>query len=478
VQRACHAIGRLKEPVAFKSLDAVEHLSRNEVVALNDLTVVGQHLKLRRPDLLFAGVVGYGVGQIPVGFAPHDNSLGVAMLEIELPSDRKVTGNRGLLRCRCRRDSAKNGAKNGQRQKRLSQQVSHRKLSHQDYLGGVHSKGILPAQDNRVILSPVRALSNLLSGANASAWVSRPAHASETDDALALVLGSPNSPASMAQIGEFKQFAHQREIDLRELWVFGSGNRLAWAVLPIYSPGRTILLLTPSELPRQGDVSPLVDAVCLAAASRGVHLAQLLADPSDGQLQQTFNRSGFIHIAELLYLQSALRRVPAPPRMAEGLSWQTYSDQSHPLFCRAILRSYIQSLDCPALAGLRDIEDIVAGHRSSGEFDPQYWHVLLDAEEPIGVVLLTRVPRVEMAELVYLGVVPEARGRGIGDVMMKQALWGVSQMGLQRLTVAVDARNAPALKLYFRHGLGHIGSKTALLRDLRVKTQNDSVQPS
>jgi mycothiol synthase len=335
----------------------------------------------------------------------------------------------------------------------------------------------LPAQRNRLILIPVRVLSNLLGGANASAWVYRPAQQSEIPDALSLVLGSPAAPADANQVADFTQFAGQRGIDLTELWVAGVGDQLGWAVLPIYSPGRTALVLTPSQPPRGGDMVALIDRVCQAAGTRGVHLAQVLAEPGAVDMQRVYGECGFQQIAELLYLQSAIRRAPAPPRLPDGCAWHTYGEQTHSLFCRVIASTYMQSLDCPALSGLRDIEDIVAGHRASGEFDPRHWFALTRREEPVGVALLTRVPRVEMAELVYLGLTPEARGQGLGDVTMKQALWGVSQMGLQRLTLAVDSRNAPALKLYYRHGLGHIGSKTAMLRDLRVKTRIDSVPP-
>jgi mycothiol synthase len=323
----------------------------------------------------------------------------------------------------------------------------------------------------------VRVLSNLLGGANAQAWEYRPAQQSEVADALSLVLGTPAAPADANQVDEFCRFAGERGIDLAELWVAGADNRLGWAVLPIYSPGRTMLLLTPGALPRGGDVAPLIDRVCQLAGSRGVQLAQVLAEPAAGDLQRAYNQCGFRQIAELLYLQSSIRRALSPPRLPDGFAWHTYSEQTHPMFCRAIASSYTQSLDCPALSGLRDIEDIVAGHRSSGEFDPTRWFALTRGEDPLGVALLTRVPRVEMAELVYLGLTPAARGQGLGDVMLRQALWATSQMGLQRLTLAVDARNAPALKLYYRHGLGHIGTKTALLRDLRVSTQIDSAPP-
>jgi ribosomal protein S18 acetylase RimI-like enzyme len=70
-------------------------------------------------------------------------------------------------------------------------------------------------------------------------------------------------------------------------------------------------------------------------------------------------------------------------------------------------------------------------------------------------------------ELVYLGLTPAARGRGLADLLMRQALWATAWMNRSRLTLAVDSQNAPALKVYYRHGMQRTGSKIALMRDLR-----------
>ena len=62
-----------------------------------------------------------------------------------------------------------------------------------------------------------------------------------------------------------------------------------------------------------------------------------------------------------------------------------------------------------------------------------------------------------------------ARGRGIGNLLVRHALAAVcNQMRLAKITLAVDSRNIPALKLYYRHGMQQIGTKTAMLRDLRT----------
>jgi len=51
-------------------------------------------------------------------------------------------------------------------------------------------------------------------------------------------------------------------------------------------------------------------------------------------------------------------------------------------------------------------------------------------------------------ELVYLGVVPEMRGHGIGRALLRRAIRETAEMGLTQISLAVDAGNTPALRLY------------------------------
>jgi len=149
------------------------------------------------------------------------------------------------------------------------------------------------------------------------------------------------------------------------------------------------------------------------------------------------------------------------------MTWSNYSPDTHALFGRAILDSYQSSLDCPALNGRRDIEDIIAGHKASGTFDPSLWFLLREGEKSLGVLLLSESSRSDAVELVYLGLAPAARGRKLADLMMRQALAVVAGRKLPRLCLAVDSLNTPALKLYYRHGMSRIASKIAMLRDLQ-----------
>ncbi len=244
---------------------------------------------------------------------------------------------------------------------------------------------------------------------------------------------------------------------------------MVWAVLPVVSPGRTLLLFSPPDCNARylEAASNLVSQMCKHFSRAGVQLAQVLIDPNQTAGRAFFASQQFVEMAELIYLNGHAPRWAKSPQRAEELTWQAYSDANHPLFARAILESYEDSLDCPALSGLRDIEDVIEGHKGTGEFNPALWQVLCEDQQPIGVLLLSKIPRTDSLELVYLGLAPHARHRGLGHLLMLEAMHQINLSGQRRLTLAVDSRNEPALKLYYSHGLQRLTAKVAMIRDLR-----------
>lgn len=291
----------------------------------------------------------------------------------------------------------------------------------------------------------------------------RPARADEIHPALRLVLGSGGTPADHEQVVEFISLAHQRGINLSDIWVAERNGQIASALLPIVSPGRTMLVLMP--IARGRDIAPgaLLEEVCQRFGQRGVYLAQALLDPAEPAQEKLFAVHGFRRMAELLYLHGGVRNAEFP-ELPEGMSWQTYSPQTHSLFAQAIISTYQNSLDCPGLNGLRNIEDVLAGHKASGEFDPRHWYLLTENGEGRGVLLLSRLVNSDSAELVYVGLATEARSRGLSDLLMRQAIAATAQMGRPRLALAVDSKNIPALRLYYRFGFAKAGSKVAMMR--------------
>jgi mycothiol synthase len=282
-----------------------------------------------------------------------------------------------------------------------------------------------------------------------------------------MFLGAECHKASESQTLEFLRYSAQRHINLGETWVAEEEGKLAWAMLPLLSPGRTALLFTSAEWSCESPAAgELVKTVCRDLAGRDVQLAQVLIDPAQLPARRFFALQGFSEIAELNYLNGHPPRSAAAAILPPEMRLENYSPQTHEVFGRAILASYKESLDCPALTGVRHIEDIIAGHKATGEFDPGLWQVLMENSAPVGVLLLSRVVGADSLELVYLGLSPEARGRGLGDLLMRHAMQQVVRQNRRRLSLAVDRRNTPAMKLYFRFGMARLTSKLAMIRDL------------
>jgi mycothiol synthase len=304
----------------------------------------------------------------------------------------------------------------------------------------------------------------------------------EIRPALSLILAGGNEPAAERQVTEFLRITAARGIDLTRLVIAESAGRILWALLPVETRGRTLQVLSPNHLMAAAHLEAagqLIEEVCAIYAARGTQLVQVLVEPGAGDVRGLYLQHHFMELAKLIYLQAPVRPGKPAPQPPPEFYFEQYSSTTHELFAAAIRDSYRHSLDCPALSGLRDIDDVIQGHRAAGgptsdnAFDGRHWRVLLHRRPapqppvPCGVLLLCRIETNEAMELVYLGLSPEMRGRGLGDLLLHQAFSDAAADAAGRLTLAVDSRNHPALALYFRHGFGRVAEKMAILRDLR-----------
>ncbi len=292
-----------------------------------------------------------------------------------------------------------------------------------------------------------------------------PAGAARQREALALLMGQDGLLADMEQVDSFLSYLHERRIDPADIWIAEACDQLAWALFPVVAPGRSALLLTPdASLGPPAFLSDFAATVCEAFEPRGVRFFQVLTDVTNKPIQKAFEACGFSPMAELVYLMRPFRKELPKPGLPPGMGLLTYSPETHARFARTIEATYEQSLDCPALDGVRAIDDVIAGHKATGVFDPAEWFLLHRESEDLAVLLLNRTPNNDGVELVYLGITPKARGQGLGDFLMQLTGHHATRNSVGQLTVAVDGNNAPALRLYFRHGLKRITSKLAMMR--------------
>jgi ribosomal protein S18 acetylase RimI-like enzyme len=268
-------------------------------------------------------------------------------------------------------------------------------------------------------------------------------------------------------IAEVLEDERRGELDLSGLWVARiRSGRIVGAMMTQALAGKTAALWPPEVSPswRRGALAAaLVQAALVDLSARGYRLVQAALDESAGpQAARDLTRGGMARVTELLYLERETA-TPLPPREPEApdFRWRPFEPSIEAEFREVLQATYVGSLDMPELEGARGLEDILAGHRAAGLFVPGRWQLgrLPGEPEAAAVLLLTAVPGRDAWEVIYLGLTPRARGRGLGCAVIRQAL-ETARGHASVLELAVDLRNTPAVRLY--------GSTGFLPRDRRA----------
>ena len=268
------------------------------------------------------------------------------------------------------------------------------------------------------------------------------------------------------QVDAFQAYARQMNLDLSNNWVAHNGPEWLSVATFIESPGRTAMVFLSGGFDdprrREATVQLLVEPRRFAEF-RCVRFIQCLLDPSD-RPPQALTRAGFTPLARLDYLDRATSApVGHAARLPPGfeIRWTTYNPQTHSLFGEIILATYQESSDCRGLSGLRLVDEIMEGHKAATKFDPDWWLLLFDGLTPLGCLLLGEVPLRSAAEIVYMGLRPGARGRGLARILICKALELARGRRLRSIALAVDAANEPALRVYSHFGFRHTLSREA-----------------
>lgn len=179
----------------------------------------------------------------------------------------------------------------------------------------------------------------------------------------------------------------------------------------------------------------------------GMQIAQSLVSPCESESGKWLKIGGFSHAADLLYLAADVSRASdRQPQLPFQL--EPFTPTAKQRLVDVIQRTYEGTLDCPKLDGMRDTADVIEGYQSVGQFRPEFWFFVRFENRDVGCLLINQHPEVQHAEIIYLAVVPEVRGRGWGLELAQYALWIARQTHSQRAVLAVDAANEPAVRLY------------------------------
>lgn len=170
------------------------------------------------------------------------------------------------------------------------------------------------------------------------------------------------------------------------------------------------------------------------------------------------------HVDLDVYLRD-LREDP-PPREAgdDRLSWADPSSIPTDALESLVAATYEGSLDCPMLNGKRRVSDVLAGYRAEGQGHDSLWQVLREGERPVGCLFMADHPETDSIELLYLGVRPEERGRGLGAEVVQQAIALGRDRGRTVLALSADANNRPAGEIYRSLGFRRLDRREVFLK--------------
>lgn len=294
----------------------------------------------------------------------------------------------------------------------------------------------------------------------------------------------------------------QRGVLTEVLGNIDPANEGAWAGLLIATPGGT----PPSELaavdgvvwvqrasgntavvwapPGDGEIPhALIRAAAAFVDAERIPLAQMVVGEHDGYCEALNERCGFPKFAALRYLFAEV--VKLPPAAEDGVLQAGEAHErgellfvpgagDEPQRLGALLeQTYIGTLDCPALDGVRPMDEVLTGYRGHGRYSPGDWYFMRKGGGDVGALILAEHPGFGNWELVYMGVIPDARGRRYGEQAVYFALEIAARRGAERLVLAVDENNTPALGAYARAGFAAWDRRLVYAR-LRTAAQHSA----
>jgi ribosomal protein S18 acetylase RimI-like enzyme len=253
-------------------------------------------------------------------------------------------------------------------------------------------------------------------------------------------------------------------------------GRVRGAVLAQALPG-ALGVAWPPRAERSDAEDSLVAAACNWLRGRGVKVCQAFPTADELPDAAALERNGFRRVTQLVSMR---REVDADQ---DRTAWHAetpvmfapYRRREVAPFGTVLLATYEGSLDCPELTGTRTTDDILAGYLRDDVLPPTAdWYLAwrkTEAPKPedvLGVVILDAGPVPGTTEIAYLGLVPAARGKGYGDELVRFAIHSAAADKALAMTVSVDSRNEPALRLYRRHGFAEVERREVFLLQLPI----------
>ena len=285
-----------------------------------------------------------------------------------------------------------------------------------------------------------------------------------TEATAFLLAGMGDAPDLSARARQYRDMLQRRPRRSWRLWWARTGPTPCGAAVVIDNPGRTgMVFFSPPGCPGvdAGATASLVRQISLASVQGGLTIVQALVSPHSADELGLLRGAGFTRLANLDSME--LDPWLASRQLDAGVAWDCVGLTDRRRLARVVEATYERSLDCPPLAGLRRIEDVLDSHATTGALCPECWWIARLDGIDAGCLLVNETPGIDgqAMEIVYLGVTPAMRGRGLGRQMVRKAAATARGRNAPVLRLAVDSDNVYAVNAYRAEGFRSVLRRVA-----------------
>lgn len=234
-----------------------------------------------------------------------------------------------------------------------------------------------------------------------------------------------------------------------------SDGRIRGSVMVQAIPG-ALGVAWPPLAASETEADELACSACRWLRERGVKVCQAFILPAELPAALPLQRHGFRHITRLVSMQ----RQSDADGPSGAIEFERVTPPFPRKFIEVLISTHAGSFDCPELDGARTEDELAAGY---GELALSRCFLARSGGAAVGVVMLSPGADASEQELAYMALVPAARGRGIGHELIRFALAEAARNHAGTLTLAVDSRNEPALRVYRKHGFRETGAREVFL---------------
>lgn len=217
-------------------------------------------------------------------------------------------------------------------------------------------------------------------------------------------------------------------------------------------PDGNVMLWAPTMLDGRS-TAPFFEPLERFCLQNGAAAAMALVDRNQAFDEPSLCDIGkFDYLSDLVYLVATISEDDAKLR-SELLRFVPLD--SHPNSMKRletlIQITYHDSRDFPRLMSVTPVDKVLEGYRAGGSFLSELWFFVREEGRDIGVLLMTDQSE-EQIELTYMGLVSEARARGLSREIVRFARRMASLRKRRYLLTAADEQNIAALSVYLSQG--------------------------